>query len=130
MHINYLKSLDKLNTTRIEVEKLISATNKNSFEDIQISKLFQNLLTEIKSTILDIEYFDQQCITGILTELPNGRFDFNGYELTCGSPLEIYSSELSEWILGRVEYRDKYYFYCNDLDYVTLYSGMHARIRV
>lgn len=43
MHINYLKSLDKLNAVRIEIEKLISVINKNSFEDMQVSGLFQNL---------------------------------------------------------------------------------------
>jgi hypothetical protein len=130
MQINYLKSLDKLNAVRIEIEKLISSTNKNSFEDMQISTLLQNLLEEIKSTVHDIEYFDQPCVTGILAELPNGRFDISGYELTCGCPLEIYSTKLGEWILGRVEYMNKYYFCCNDLDELTLYSGMQARIRM
>lgn len=130
MHINYLKSLDKLNSARIEIENLISSTNKNSFEDMQISRLLQNLLDLMKSTILDIEYFNQQCVAGILTELPNGRFELNDHELTCGSPLEIYSTEFNEWIVGRIEYRNKYYFCNNDLDHLILYSGMQARIRV
>ncbi|WP_313559383.1 DUF5348 domain-containing protein [Ruminiclostridium cellobioparum] len=130
MHINYLKSLDKLTSVQIEIEKLIISTNKTSFEDMQISRLLQNILDEIRSTILDIEYFDRQCVIGILTELPNGRFELNGHELTCGSPLEIYSTELSEWIVGRIEYRNKYYFCANDLDHLILYSGIQARIRV
>lgn len=87
-------------------------------------------MEEIKSTVLHIEYFDQQCVTGILTELPNGRFDINGHEPACGSPLEIYSTELGEWIVGRIEYKDKYYFCSNDFDDLDLYSGMQARIRV
>lgn len=130
MNINYIKALNKLKFTMIDMEKIINNGNAKSFEDKQICLLFENLLEDVRLLTHKIEYYSKTPISGVIHELPNGHFEIRGHELTCGSPLEIFSKRYDEWFPGRVEYDDKYYFYCGDLGNPALYVGMEARIRI
>lgn len=129
MNINYLKISNKLKFMMSDIEKLLNNDKAKSFEDKEIYRLFEKILEEMKFGILKIEYYSKSPISGVLCELPNGHFEIQGHELTCGSPLEVFSKEYEEWFPGRVEYDDKYYFYCADLDNPGLYTGMEARLR-
>lgn len=130
MDINYIKALNKLKFSVIDIEKMIDDGNAKSFEDKQICLLFDNLLEDMRLVTHKIEYYCKAPILGVIRELTNGHFEIQGHELTCSSPLEIFSDKYSEWFPGRVEYDDKYYFYCSDLGNPALYSGMVARIRI
>jgi hypothetical protein len=130
MNSNYIKAFNKLKFMMIDIEKLINNDKIKSFEDKQICLLFESVLEDMKFVTHKIEYYSKTPISGVLCELPNGHFGIQGHELTCGSPLEVFSKEYSKWFPGRVEYDDKYYFYCSDLDNPTLYTGMEARIRL
>ena len=130
MEYNYLKVLDKLAFVLSDIDKLINETTPKTFEDKKVSILLDNIIDEIKYTIARIEYFKKEPITGFLQEKGNGRFEIAGYELTCGNALEVYSEEYSKWFFGRVEYNDKYYFHCMDLDNPSLYSGIQVRVRI
>lgn len=114
----------------IDIEKLINIDKIKTLEDKQVCCLFESILEDMKCITLKIEYYSKDPVTGVLYELPNGHFEIQGHELTCGSFLEVFSKEYGEWFTGRVEYNDKYYFYCSDLDNPALYTGMEARIRL
>ena len=130
MNINYIKALNKLKFTIIDIEKMINDDNSKSFEDRQVGRLFMILLEDLKLVTHKIEYYSKPPISGVIHSLPNGHFEIQGHELTCGSSLEIYSEKHGEWFLGRVEYDDKYYLCCSYLDNPVLYTGMEARIRL
>lgn len=130
MNINYIKALNKIKFTMTDIEKIINSDNVKSFEEKQICLLFENLIEDLKLVTHKIEYFSKTPISGVIRELPNGHFEIRGFELTCGSPLEIFSEKNDEWFTGRVEYDDKYYFCCGDLDNPALYTGMVVRIRI
>lgn len=130
MNINYIKAFNKLKFTMIDMEKMIKNGSEKSFEDKQICLLFENLLEDVRLLTHKIEYYSKTPISGVIRELPNGHFEIRGHELTCGSSLEIFSERYGEWFPGRVEYDNKYYFYCSDLGNPALYTGMEARIRI
>lgn len=130
MNYDYMKVLNKLKFTIIDIEKEIYCDSRKSYEDMQICTMLENLLEDMKFATYRIEYYSKTPISGLINELPNGHFEIHGHELMCGSSLEIFSEKYSDWFLGRVEYDDKYFFYSDDLGNPTLYTGMQARIRI
>lgn len=129
MHNNYLKAADKLRFALADLKKIIDETPCYSFEDRKALAALELMAVGIQSGIFDIEHYKQQAMEGILRELPNGRFELGGIELTCGNSMEVYAREEDEWFSGRVEYGGSYYFYCWDLRNPGLFEGMRARIR-
>lgn len=129
MNLYFKKSLDKLKAAAIAIESSIDLVENHSFEDRQISSVLETVLEDINTAIANIEYFNREAITGVLEQLPNGRFCLEGYELTCGRVLELYAAETQEWVLGRIEHQGTYYFYGNDLETQSLHAGMRARLR-
>ena len=67
---------------------------------------------------------------GILHMQPNGRYECNGIELTCGSPLEVLVTDdfdgSQEWVASRIEASNGYYFVAKPK--LSL-EGQRARIR-
>lgn len=63
--------------------------------------------------------------TGYLIKQSNGRFIINDRELSCGSYLELYYN--GNWISGRVEHSNRYYFCNKFMDNPALEPGMKAR---
>lgn len=100
MNINYLKALNKLTVSVIDIEKSINNTNIESFEDKQACRLFENVLEDMKLVTLKIKYYSKTPIIGVLHELPNGRFDIKGHELTCGSSLEVFQKSSANGFLA------------------------------
>ena len=131
MNTDYMKILDKLTFT---LKDIIASSMYNTpneiYEDKKIHFLLDKLLDDLNYTMNLIKYFNKTSIIGYLKELPNGRFEIENYELSCNSPLEIYSEEYDDWFLGRVEYKDKYYFCCDELDNPLLSNGIKVKIRV
>jgi hypothetical protein len=130
MNNNYVKILDKLSFTILDLKKSIDNTPHKVNEDQKIHILLDDLLDKLDYTTNLIMYFNQTAITGVLKELPNGRFEIENYEIMCNSPLEVYSTEYDDWFLGRIEYNKQYYFCCDDLDNPLLYNGMKVKIRI
>ena len=94
----------------------------------------------LNNTKWTIEYFSKDTKEGYLRknfqdkfyiEFSNGE---DSYAFGCGNSIEVYLAEDPEkdidegWYSGRVEYRDKYYFYGPGKP--SLYTNMKARIRV
>lgn len=130
MNSNYIKILDKLSFTILDFKKSIDSTPQKINEDRKIHILLDDLLDKLDDATNLIKYFNQTAITGILKELPNGRYGIDNYEITCNTPLEVYSYEYDDWFLGRIEYSNRYYFCCDELDNPLLFSGMKVKIRI
>lgn len=129
MNIKYIRAINNFKFMAMDIEKILNSNSCKSFEDQQICLLLENVLEEFEVVIHRIEYFNKTPISGTLHKLPNGHFEIQGHELTCGNSLEIFSEMSGEWFLGRVEYDENYYFHCSDVGNPTLFNGMLARIR-
>ena len=109
------------------------------FENQKAYRIIENLLEKTLDAEETIKRLSLQAIEGKLEEQSHGKFrlitnngNSIGYELSCGSYLEVFS--FGEWYVGRVEHKTTngkkgYYFCNNDLEHPFLYTGMVARVR-
>ena len=97
MHKNYIESAEKLKYVSHNILNLIVNADKDAFEDKNAYRLLENIHISIQSTIKDVGYYSRLTKEGYLSEIPNGRYELDGIELTSGMPLEIYSEGFEEW---------------------------------
>lgn len=91
----------------------------------------QRLLSHLDNIHSTLKYLQRPIAhEGILHMNQNGRYECDGMELTCGSPLEVLvqdeESDYPEWVASRIEADHGYYFVARrDLPL----EGKRARIR-
>jgi Domain of unknown function (DUF5348) len=133
MDINYIKALDHIERLKNELEKIISKSDVKGMENSETYNSIQSLTLELEKAAADIKYFNTPAKEGNLQQQSDGKYEICGITLICGSVLEVWDEEESQWKVGRVEhaFRDDkgYYFYNSDMGHPALYSGMKARIR-
>lgn len=143
MNNNYLKIIDKIELLKEEIENLSRSAEHKTYEDKEAYHIVENLADQLDTIVYKLKRLSWPAIEGKLQEDPErGKFELIrndtgrgiGWQLSCGSYLEVYDEDTGEWYPGRVEHTTKngctgYYFVNGELDSPFLYTGMHVRIR-
>jgi len=139
MDINYLEAVEIIQSTRVNLEKLIIRANEKNFENERACISIDNLLTEFESVIDTIDYYSKPSKEGYLIKNSNGAFEIeyiNGgsnYPIYRGNNIEIFI-DVNGWKSGRIERspgnNGVYYFYNEESENHALYNGMKARLRI
>jgi hypothetical protein len=139
MDTNYLEAVKIIQTTRVNLKKLILKTNEKSFENERAYSSIENLLSEFETVIDTIDYYSKPSKEGYLTKNIDGVFEIeyiNGnskYPLYCGNDIEILIN-VDGWKARKIESNPKdnvgYYFYNEEPENHALYNGMKVRFRV
>jgi hypothetical protein len=139
MDTNYLEAVEVIQSTRVNLEKLIIKTNEKGFENDKAYRSIENLLSEFETVIDTIDYYSRPSKEGYLIKNSDGVFEIeyiNGrskYPLYCGNDIEILING-DGWKAGKIENTLKdnigYYFYNEEPENHALYNGMKVRLRV
>lgn len=84
-------------------------------DEVQIMTEYLNVLKHLENVTWALDYLEQPIAhEGTLHMNQNERYEVDGVELTCGSPLEVLvhdeGSEYPEWVASRIEADHGYYF--------------------
>lgn len=84
-------------------------------DEVQLMTEYMSVLKRLESITWDLDYFKQPIAhEGTLHMNRNGRYEVDGVELTCGSPLEVLvqdsEDDSPEWVASRIEADHGYYF--------------------
>lgn len=106
--------------------------NRSDPNDLQLISGYRMMLKKLMEVSRDMEYLRQPIAhEGILHVNGNGRFEFDGIELTCGMGIEIlvqdYPEDSPEWVASSIEANNGDYFFVAR-PYLKL-EGKKARIR-
>lgn len=117
--------------------------NKASAEDLYLVDELRGILDKLSDVSRNLNYLEQPIKTeGILHKNRNGRYEFNGIELSSGYPLEYLATDdrhmryndnddyviTPYWRYGRIEHDgNDYYIVGADKD--TKLEGLRVRIR-
>lgn len=139
MDTNYLKAVEIIQITRVNLKKIIIKANEKGFENKIAYSSIENLLSEFETVIDTIDYYSKPSKEGYLTKTTGGAYEIeyiNGESnspLYCGNDIEI-SINGNEWKVGKIESTPKdnvgYYFYNGEPGSHKLYNGMKVRLRV
>lgn len=105
-----LKESGYLDTGEMEIEYDYADPEQN-FLATELRRLLSHM-DDIHGTL---KYLQRPIAhEGILHMNQNGRYEVDGVELTCGSPLEVLvhdeGSDYPEWVASRIEADHEYYF--------------------
>lgn len=131
--------LRKLSSIKYDLKRLISE-DVDTWEDVKISEMVENLLDDIDTAEGNIRYLCKPTREARLYKQNNGRFAVDDEtEFSCGCPLEMYLydewEECNVWCSGRVESmhvegEQTYYFLNRDGKDKILEDGDLVRVRV
>lgn len=84
-------------------------------DEVQLMTEYMRILKRLDEVTDTMDYLNQPIAhEGTLQMNQNGRYEFDGIELTCGCPVEILVQDSEddppEWVASRIEADNGYYF--------------------
>lgn len=110
-----IKSL--LRSVNYEYEEYLESVqiDEGNPDEVQLMTEYMRILKRLDEVVRIMDYIHQPIANeGTLHMNQNGRYEFDGIELTCGSPVEILVQDSEddppEWVASRIEADNGYYF--------------------
>lgn len=128
IEINYNLTL-MLGYSKFSVNGDLSAVDydSNSADDLFMISELESIMEEIERVSLRIRYLELPIkAKGLLTLNDNGRYEIDGREMTCGSPLEYYDKDFGSWCSSRVEHNGNNYYI---VGYDVPIDNVYVRLR-
>ncbi len=105
--------------------------DQNNPDEVQLMTEYMRILNQLDMIVDALDYLKWPIVReGTLHMNQNDRYEFDGIELSCGSPVEILvqdsEDDSPEWVASRIEFDNGYYFVARR--HMPL-EGKRARIR-